>query len=264
MAIHKTAIVDKKAELGDVDVGPYAVIEAGVQLADGVVIGAHTVIHGPTTIGRDTKVGANVVLGGAPQDSKHDPAAPTRLVIGEDNVFREYATAHRGSSASKGVTTIGHRNYFMVGSHVAHDCTVGDGCTFANSAAIAGHCSVGDGVVFGGLAGLHQYCRAGRLAMIGAGAICTQDVPPFTLAQGDRARLFGLNIVGLKRAGLDGAPTTALKSAWRTLFASGLPMRTAMAKVREEHGTAAEVVELLTFLETTQRGVCRAAGLQEE
>ena len=260
MAVHSTAVIDRGAELGDVEVGPYAVIGAGVVLADGVVVGPHAVITGNTRIGERTRIHAHVAIGGDPQDQKHDLAVATRLEIGADNVFREGATAHRGSSGGRGVTTIGDRNYFMCSTHVAHDCVIGSDCTFANFAAVAGHVIVGDGVVFGGLAGVHQHARVGRLAMIGAGAICTQDVPPFTLAQGDRARLYGLNIVGLRRAGLEGVPVTALKSAWRTLFVSGLAMRTAMGRVREEHPDVALVFEMLAFLETSTRGVCRAAA----
>lgn len=258
MGVHKTAVVDKKAELGDVEVGPFAVIGAGVVLHDGVVVGPHAVIEGPTTIGKRTRVGAHVVLGGAPQDAKHD-GSPTRLEIGEDNDFREFSTAHRGSSGGRGITRIGARNFFMCNSHVAHDCIVGSDNTFANSAAIAGHVTVGDKIVFGGLAGVHQHARIGRLAMVGGGAMCAQDVPPFTLAQGDRARLFGLNVVGLKRAGLPSDTVSALKAAWRTLFVAGLPMRVAMGQVREQFGSIAEVVELVEFLESTTRGVCRAA-----
>jgi UDP-N-acetylglucosamine acyltransferase len=264
MGVDKTAVVDRSAEIGDVDIGPYAVVGAGVRLHDGVVLGPHAVVVGATEVGPRTKIDAHVVLGGAPQDLKHDADAPTQLVIGSDNVFREFSTAHRGSSLGRKVTTIGDRNYFMCNSHVAHDCIVGNDCAFANSVAIAGHVDIGDGVVLGGLAGVHQRARIGRLAMVGAGAMCTQDVPPFTLVQGDRARLFGLNIVGLKRAGLDVTAVSALKTAWRTLFVSGLAMRTAMGKVKDEHGDVPEVLELLAFLETTQRGICRAAAQAEK
>jgi UDP-N-acetylglucosamine acyltransferase len=259
MGVHKTAVVDTKAELGDVDIGPYAVIGANVVLHDGVVVGPHAVVLGPTVVGARTKIHAHVVLGGEPQDLKHD-GSPTRLVIGTDNVFREFFTAHRGTSGGRGITRIGDRNFFMCNSHVAHDCIVGNGATFANSAAIGGHCEVGDGAVLGGLSGVHQHGRIGRLAMVGGGAVCTQDVPPFTLAQGDRARLFGLNVVGLKRAGIAPSAVAALKSSWRTLFVGGTTVRTGMGTVREAHGTVPEVAELLAFLDSTTRGVCRAAA----
>ena len=261
MSVHETASIDKGAVIGDVQIGPFAVIGAGVELADGVVVGPHAVVHGNTSVGEGTRIDAHAVLGGDPQDKKHELGAPTKLVIGANNVFREFATAHRGSSASTGLTTIGDDNYFMASSHVAHDCVVGSGCMFANSAAIAGHVKVGDGVILGGLSAVHQYSRIGRLAMVGGGAMCAQDVPPFSIAQGDRARLYGLNITGLRRGGIGSDSIAILKDVWRNLFVSDLPRRTAMSRVREQHGQLDLVVELLTFLETSERGVCRA-GLQ--
>lgn len=257
--IHETAIIDPGAELGDVEIGPYAVIGPAVKLADGVVVEAHAVLQGATSVGSGTRVGPHAVLGGPPQDRKHD-GSETRLEIGRDNVFREFTTAHRGSSSGRGLTVIGDDNYFMANSHVAHDCTVGSGCMFANSAAIGGHVEIGDQVILGGLVGVHQHARVGRLAMIGGGGMAAQDVPPFTLAQGDRARLFGLNVIGMRRAGFDLAVVSALKNAWRTLFTSGLPVRHAMARARDEHGDVAQVAELVDFLATSERGVCRAAG----
>jgi UDP-N-acetylglucosamine acyltransferase len=208
-------------------------------------------------VGKRTRIGAHVVLGGAPQVVRDD-AGPARLEIGEDNTFREFSTAHVGSSRGSGITRIGDRNWFMCNAHVAHDCVVGSDCVFANSAAIGGHVFVGDSVTLGGLSGIHQHVRIGRLAMIGAGSICTQDIPPFSLAQGDRARLFGLNVVGLRRAGLDG---TAIKAAWRVLFTQGLALSTAMARVRETAGESVEVDELLAFLAKSHRGICRAASV---
>jgi len=258
MSVHATAFVDEAAELGDVQIGPFAVIGAGVTLADGVVVGPHAVIHGGTHIGPRTRVDAHAVLGGDPQDRKHDFSADTRLEIGADNVFREFSTAHRGSSVGTGVTRIGDGNYFMASSHVAHDCEVGNGCMFANSAAIAGHVQVGDGAILGGLSAVHQYSRIGRLAMVGGGAMCAQDVPPFSIAQGDRARLYGLNITGLRRGGVDADIVAILKDAWRLLFVSDLPRRTAISRVREQHGDVDVVADLLGFLQSSERGVCRA------
>ncbi|MEZ4319145.1 MAG: acyl-ACP--UDP-N-acetylglucosamine O-acyltransferase [Myxococcota bacterium] len=257
MAIHPTAVVDPGAVLGDVEVGPYAIIGAGVTLANGVKVGPHSVIHGTTTVGEGTVLHAHVVLGDLPQDLKHDPSADTRLVVGKGNVFREFTTAHRGSSASTGLTTIGDRNYFMANSHVAHDCTVGNDCMFANSAAIAGHVTIEDGVILGGLCAVHQFSRVGRLAMVGGGAMCAQDVPPFTLAQGDRARLYGLNIIGLRRAGASNEVISALKDAWRTLFVEGLPRKVALMRAGEAHPGVAEVAELAAFIRASERGVCR-------
>ena len=258
-SIHPTAVIHSAAELGDVVVGPFAVIGAGVQLHDAVSVGAHAVIEGPTVVGEGTEVGHHVVLGGAPQDLKHDPSVATRLVIGAHNVFREFSSAHRGSSGSLGVTTIGDHNYFMANSHVAHDCTVGNHTMFANSAAVAGHVVVADGAILGGLCAVHQHCRVGRLSMVGGGAMCAQDVPPFTVAQGDRAKLFGLNIIGLRRAGYGADAVAPLKDAFRQIFVSDLPRKLALGRAAEAWPDAAEVQELVDFIRSSQRGVCRAA-----
>ena len=258
-SIHPTAVVHERAELGDVTIGPFAVVGEGVQLHDGVYVGAHAVIEGPTVVGEHTHVGHHVVLGGAPQDLKHDPTVATRLQIGRHNVFREFSSAHRGSSGGLGRTTIGDHNYFMANSHVAHDCTVGNHTMFANSAAVAGHVEVHDGAILGGLCAVHQFCRVGRLSMVGGGAMCAQDVPPFTIAQGDRAKLFGLNIIGLRRAGFDADAVAPLKDAFRQVFVSDLPRKLALTRAAEAWPEAAEVQELLTFIRTSQRGVCRAA-----
>ncbi len=260
MGIHATAVVDATARLGAVHIGPFAVIGANVELADGVEVGAHAVIVGPTQVGARTRIHEHAVMGGEPQDLKHDRNAATRLVIGEDCVIREFVTVHRGSSLGRGITTLGDRCYLMANSHVAHDCQVGHDVMFANSVALGGHVTVGDGAVFGGLAAVHQHARVGRLAMLGGGAMCAQDVPPFTLAQGDRARLYGLNVIGMKRRGLEGDVMTALKEAWRTLFASELPRRTAAEDVASRLGHVAEVAELLTFVATSERGLCRTAA----
>lgn len=257
MSIHPTAVVDANATLGDVQIGPYSVIGAGVTLADGVQVGPHCVIEGPCTVGEGTVLSAHVVLGGAPQDLKHDPSVPTELVIGARNVFREFTTAHRGTSAGRQRTVIGDDNFFMANSHVAHDCIVGNQTMFANSAAIGGFVTVEDGAVLGGLCAIHQYSRIGRLAMIGGGAMCAQDVPPFSIAQGDRAKLFGLNIIGLRRAGFSLDAVTVLKEAWRTLFLEGLPKRVALSRAAAAHGEIPEVLELIEFLRSSERGVCR-------
>jgi len=257
MSWHSTAIIDPRAQVGEIDVGPYAIIGPDVTIEDGVKIGPHCVVHGPTTIGRGTVLHAHVVLGDAPQDRKHDADGPSELVIGEDNIFREFTTAHRGSSSGAGVTRIGDRNYFMANSHVAHDCTVGNDCLFANSAAIAGHVQIADGAVLGGLCAVHQHTRVGRLAMVGGGAMCAQDVPPFTLAQGDRARLYGLNIIGLRRAGANNEVISALKKSWRLLFVDGLPRKVALSRATEAYPDVAEVAELVAFIQASERGVCR-------
>jgi len=260
MGIHPSAVVHPKAEIGlEVDIGPLAHIGEGVVLHDKVEVGPHAVVVGLTEIGAGTRIFPHSVLGTDPQDVKHQRSAPTRLKIGQENVFREFTSVSRGSSAGRGITEIGDRNYVMCNSHIGHDASIGSDCMFANSAAIAGHVQLGDRVVFGGLAGVHQFCRVGRLSMIAAGAICTQDVPPFSLVQGDRARLFGLNLIGLKRAGLAPEAISGLQSAWRVLFGTTTPMRSALSQVQEIYGQIAEVIELVDFIQSSSRGVPQAA-----
>jgi UDP-N-acetylglucosamine acyltransferase len=264
MAIHSTAIVSKLAELADdVEIGPYTVIDGPVVLHAGVKVGSHVVLKGPMVVGEGTRVFHHAVLGEDPQDLKYK-GEKTRLEIGRRNTFREFSTAHRGTGGSKngGVTRIGDDNLFMAYSHVAHDCTIGSGCVFANCAALAGHVVIQDAAILGGLSGVHQHSRVGRCAMVGGGAMCTQDVPPFTIAQGDRARLFGLNIVGLRRHGVPQESVAALKDAYRDLFSQGLPLRIALEQVRASYATVPEVKELVEFIENSTRGVCRSVGTE--
>jgi len=260
MSVHPTAIVDDSAQLGaNVEIGPYAIVEAGVRLGDGVRIGPHSVVHTGTTIGARCLVHAHVVIGGPPQDKKHD-GSPTFLEIGPDNEFREFVTVNRGSSGGGGLTRIGARNLFMATTHIAHDCTVGSDVVMANGCALGGHVEIGDRAVLGGLSAVHQRCRIGREAMVGGGAMAALDVPPFTIAQGDRARLFGLNIVGLRRAGHDASVVSALKGAYRELFHDAQPLRIALENVRARFAQVEEVQELVRFVEGSTRGVCRSTS----
>ncbi len=260
MPIHATAVVDSRAELGvDVEIGPYAVIEGKVQLGDRVQVQSHAVVRGQTTIGADSRIFSFACVGGDPQDMKYR-GEETALVVGQRNVFREHVTANRGTSHGGGVTRIGNDNLFMANAHVAHDCVVGDHCVFANSVAIAGHVLVQDRAVLGGLAAVHQHGRIGRCSMVGGGGMAAQDVPPFTIAQGDRARLVGLNVVGLRRAGFTREVMSALKTAYRELFQAGMPLRIAAEQVRAFYSDVPEVIELVDFLESSQRGICRSVG----
>mgnify|MGYP001323906388 CR=1 FL=1 len=258
MSIHPTAIVDEQANIAeDVNLGPYAVIGPNVTLASGVSVGAHAVVTGPTTVGKDSTIFAHAAIGGDAQDMKFK-GEEAFLTIGERNTFREFATVNRGTMG--GTTKIGDDNLFMAYTHVAHDAIIGNHCVFANSANIAGHVLIEDNVVLGGLVGVHQHCRIGRCAMVGGGGMAAQDVPPFTIAQGDRARLFGLNIVGLRRNGFSLDVVNALKGAYRELFHQGLPLRIALEQVREVYAEGPEVAELVTFIEASTRGICRSAG----
>jgi len=260
MAIHKTAVVHADATLGKgVTVGPFAVIGAGVVIGAGAAIGPHSVVEGQVEIGAKTRLHSHVCVGGPPQDRAHD-GSETRVEIGAGCELREFVTVHAGSSAGVGVTRIGDGTWLMSGSHVAHDCVVGSGVTVASGATLAAAVQVGDGATIGSLAGLHPQVRVGRLALVGAGALCAQDVPPFTLAQGDRARLFGLNITALRNEDFDADVVRALRRAWRTVFTSGASLRTGVRHARAEAEGRAEVVELLDFLEGSARGVCKAAS----
>ena len=262
MPIHPTALVEPGARLADdVDIGPWAWIGDGVQLGAGVRVGAHAVIKGPTEIGEGSRVFHHAVLGEDPQDLKYR-GEPSRLVIGAHNVFREFTTVNRGTAHGGALTRIGDHNLFMAYSHVAHDCRVGSHCVFANAASLAGHVVIEDHAVIGGLAGVHQWSRVGRSAMLGAGGMAAQDIPPFTLAQGDRARLFGLNLVGLRRKGMALPTLQALKAAYRELFHTGQPLRIALEQAREVYVDIPEVIELVDFIEGSRRGVCRSAGAE--
>lgn len=261
--IHATAIIDPRASLGkDVEVGPYVVIGPEVVLHDRVSIAPHSIVSGPTIIGADTRVYSNSAIGVDPQDLKYR-GERTALLIGERNIIRENVTLSRGTTGGGGITRIGSDNLFMAGSHVAHDCTVGDHCIFANCASIAGHVVVQDRAILSGLVGVHQFTRVGRCAMVSGGAMVVQDVPPFCIAQGDRARLYGLNIVGLRRSGFSLETIQALKQAYRELYLQGLPIRMALEQVREVYLDVPEVIELVSFIEGSVRGICRSAGTEQ-
>jgi UDP-N-acetylglucosamine acyltransferase len=258
MSIHPTAIVDPTATIADgVEIGPYAIVGARVCLSEGVTIGAHAIVSGPTELGEGCQVYPHAVIGGDAQDKKFR-GEEAFLKVGRRNIFREFTTINRGTDG--GSTSIGDDNLFMAYAHVAHDAVIGNHCVFANSANIAGHVHIEDNVVLGGLVGVHQYCRIGRCAMVGGGGMAAQDVPPFTIGQGDRARLFGLNIVGLRRNGFSLEVVNALKGAYRELFHQGLPLRIALEQVREVYAEVPEVTELVAFIEASTRGICRSAG----
>jgi len=236
--IHPTAIVHKGAEFGvGVRIGPYAVIGPKVKLGDGVDVGPHCVIDRRTNIGPRTSVSAFASIGSLPQDLKYR-GEDTELVIGSDNMFREYANISIGTEGGGGITRIGDKNLFMVYTHVAHDSRIGNQCIFANSVAIAGHVHIDDFAVLGGLSAVHQFCRIGTMAMIAGGAMVVQDVPPFCMVHGDRATPNGLNVVGLRRAGVTGEQLTAIKSMYRLLYSENLTVEDAIARMKEDLPTS--------------------------
>ena len=255
--IHPTAIVDPGAQLAsDVSVGPYALIGADTVVGAGTTIGAHTVIAARTAIGRNNRVFQFASVGEIPQDRKYT-GAPTRTVIGDDNVIREFVTIHAGTAQDKGVTTIGNGNWLLAYSHIAHDCVIGNGTTFSNNAQLAGHVAIDDYAVLGGFVGVHQFCRVGAHAMVAAGAIVLQDVPPYVTVAGSPARPHGTNGEGLRRRGFAASDIAAIKRAYRTLYRQGLTLERAREEIASAAAEVPSLSALVAFLETPGRGIAR-------
>ncbi|MEZ4220556.1 MAG: acyl-ACP--UDP-N-acetylglucosamine O-acyltransferase [Polyangiaceae bacterium] len=247
--VHPTAVVAPKAELADdVSIGPFCYVGPGVTLGRGTCLLSHATVLGPTRMGEGNQVFPYATLGAAPQDKSHQ-GEPTRLEIGDRNVFREQVTVHRGTLKGSCLTRIGNDSWFLVASHVAHDCVVGDGVVLTNATALGGHVTVGDSAVCGGMVVIAPFCRIGRAAFIAGGACVERDVPPFVIAAGDRARVRALNTVGLTRLGVSPAARRALQRAFRLLYRGGIPLRVALAQLRAEPDPEPLVQELLTFLE---------------
>lgn len=257
MSIHPTAIVAPGAQIDpSVEIGPYAIIGPKVKIGAGTTVGAHTVIEGSTTIGERNRIFHLASIGAPPQDLKY-AGEDTKLVIGNENSVREFTTIHIGTAGGGGLTQVGNRNLFMACSHVAHDCSVGNGCVLANSVALAGHVEIGDFVILGGLSAVHQFTRIGNHAFISGGSMVAMDVPPYCTAQGDRAELAGLNTVGLTRHGFTEDQISRVKDAYRILFRSKLGLNEALANLRAEHGGHSEIDLLLEFISQSKRGITR-------
>ncbi|PWG63921.1 acyl-ACP--UDP-N-acetylglucosamine O-acyltransferase [Sediminicurvatus halobius] len=256
--IHDTAVIDPEARLGrNVRVGAYAVIGAGVTLGDGCEVGPHAVLEGPATLGPGNRLAAHAVLGLPPQDTGY-AGEPTRLEIGARNVFREFVTVHRGTPKDRGVTRIGDDNLFMAYTHLGHDGDLGSRVTIANGSQLAGHVHVGDQAYISAVCGVHQFVRIGRNAMLGGGAVVTQDVAPYVTVAGNRARLHGLNSRGLRRAGLSLAAQQAIRGAYRLLFREGLRLEEALARIEADPALdLPEIAELVTFVRQSRRGLIR-------
>jgi len=233
-SVHPSAVVAADAELGrGVTVGPFAVIEPGVSIGEGTQIDAHAVVRSGATLGAENVVHPFAVLGGAPQDRRH-AGEPTRLVVGDRNVFREHVTVHRGTVQGGGVTRVGSAGLFMVGTHVAHDATVGDAVILANNTLLGGHVALGDHVVTGGHVAIAPFVRVGGRAFLAGGAMVERDVPPFVIAAGDRARVRALNKVGLRRTGVPAASIAALERAFRAIFRESSARAAAARRLRED------------------------------
>lgn len=256
--IHPSAIIDPSADVGEgVEIGPYSIVEKDVLIGEKTRIGPHVVIREGTTIGKRCQIFQFSSIGEAPQAVAYR-GEKTSLIIGDDNIMRECVTLHRGTVKGGGKTVIGHRNFFMAYSHVAHDCQIGNQVVLANGATLAGHIVIEDDAVIGGLAAVHQFCRIGTHAFISGLTGVVLDIPPYMLAAGSRAKLFGLNTVGLKRQKFREETIRALKTAYRTIFRSGLTLEKAMNQVdASEIRRIPEVEHLLRFIQQTKRGICR-------
>ncbi len=255
--IHPTAIVAPGAQLGrGVVIGPYSVIGPKVTLGDNVRIASHVTIENRTTVGARTVVYQFATIGVVPQDLKFH-GEDAELIIGEENSIRQYSNMSIGSESGGGVTKIGRRNLFMVYTHVAHDCQIGDNIVLVNGVSLAGHVRIDDRAFVGGHAAVHQFCRIGTRTMIGGGSIVVQDVPPFCMVQGDRATPVGLNVVGLRRAGYSTDAIRDLKAMYRLLYSENLTLEDTIKRIESEIGDTEERRTFVEFLRSSERGVCR-------
>ncbi len=254
MNIHPTAIIDKRANIDEsTSIGPYTIIGGNVRIGKNNKIGPHVVIEGNTKIGDGNKIFQFASIGSEPQDLKYQ-GENTELIIGNENIIREYVTIQPGVGDGR-KTLIGSKNLFMGSSHIAHDCVVGENCWFANSAAIAGHVRIGNSVIVGGLAGVHQFCNLGDYSFIGAGSMVSMDVAPYCMVQGDRASIVYINKVGLERAGFSDDKINRIISVFKQVFYSEGLMKDKIEGLLDKYKNNDEVVYMLEFIKNSPRGV---------
>ncbi len=257
--IHPTAQVSSGAQLGRaVTVGPFAVIGDGVVIGEETSVGPHTVLEGPTYLGKRNRIVGQSAIGTDPQDLKYQ-GEETSLHIGDENIIREFVTINRGTAQGGGKTTIGSRNLFMTGVHVAHDCHLGNDGILANAATLAGHVEIANGATVGAFTGVHQFCRVGRHAFIGGYSVITRDAPPFikTVGHRNQARTYGINGIGLSRKGFSEERILALRKAYRWIFRKDLTVPQARDRIVREELQTPDVESLLQFLGTSSRGFIR-------
>ncbi len=255
--IHPTAIISPGAQLGsDVEVGPYSIVGENVVIGDNTVIGAHAMIEGWTTIGSRNRIYTGAVIGNEPQDKKFK-GEKSYLIIGDDNVFREYCTVSRGTEGGGGETRIGNQNLFMSYSHLGHDSQVGNEVVLGHASGIAGHVTIEDKVIIGGICGIHQFTKIGRMAMIGAHTMITKDVPPYALIKGNPPKVYGVNIVGLRRNGLSPETRIEIQRAYKILYRSTLNVSQAIEEMERELPGSEEIDHFIRFLRNAERGIYR-------
>ena len=257
MKIHPTAIIAPDAQLEEgVEIGPYSIIRADVKIGKNTIIGPHTVIDNYTDIGEGCNIFHFCSIGAPPQDLKFG-GEKTRTIIGNFNTIREYVSIHRGTSADIGMTIIGNNNLLLAYVHIAHNCKLGNNIIISNSTGLAGHVHVEDYAIISPLSGVHQFCRIGAHCMVGGASAVGKDVPPYTLAQGNHAKLFGLNIIGLKRRNFSEKSIKAITEAYRIIFRSSLLLDAAIKKVEAEVEDLPEVRNFIKFIKESERGICR-------
>ncbi|HEY2140215.1 MAG TPA: acyl-ACP--UDP-N-acetylglucosamine O-acyltransferase, partial [Chthoniobacterales bacterium] len=254
--IHPTAIVDAKAEIGPgTIIGPYCIVGGGVALGADCSLQHHVSLSGPMTAGARNKFYAFCSVGQQTQDLKYQ-GEPTYLEIGQENTFREFVTVNRSTTAA-GKTRIGDRGNYLAYSHIGHDCTVGDAVIFSNNGTLAGHVQVGDHAIMGGLTAVHQFCRLGRYAITGGCSKIVQDVPPFMIADGNPAKVRGINVVGLERSGFPAETIKAIKEAFRLIYRSKYNTGQAIEAIQQELAPSDEINQIVEFIRTSQRGIIR-------
>ncbi len=252
--IHKTAIVDENAKLANgVTIGAFSIIGPQVVIGENSTIASHCVIEGKTTIGKNNEIFSHATLGSIPQDLKFS-GEDVALIIGDNNKIREYTLFNPGTQGGGSITKIGNGNLFMGYTHVAHDCIIGDNCIFANVATLAGHVEIEDNVVVGGLSAIHQFCKIGTQAMIGGGSIVVQDIPPFCNTEGNRATIRGLNLTGLRRRLENRSDINEIKKAYKQLFESGQPLNESAEQLLQSSQNQ-YVQQLAKFIIETKRGI---------
>jgi UDP-N-acetylglucosamine acyltransferase len=255
--IHPTAIVDSKAEISsDVEIGPYAIIGENVSIGSGTVIGSHVVIEPYVNIGPDCKIFQFAAIGAPPQSLKYK-GERTYIKIGRATIIREFVTIHRGTDFGGGITQIGDECFLMAYTHIAHDCLIGRQVVMSNNATLGGHIVIGDHATVGGLTAIHQFVNVGDYAFIGGKSAVVKDIPPFVIAAGDRAKLHGLNTVGLKRQGFSLKTLSELKKVYRIVFRIGITLNEAIERVNAEVEQIPEVIKFVEFIKSSERGITR-------
>jgi UDP-N-acetylglucosamine acyltransferase len=255
--IHKQAIIEPGAKIGtNVQIGPWSYIGKDVEIGDNCIIHSHVVIKGPSKIGKGNQIFQFASIGEDCQDKKY-AGEPTELIIGDNNMFRECVTVHRGTIQDEGKTVIGSNNLFMAYAHVAHDCVVGDNCILANNVSLAGHVHLGDFAIMGGMSGVHQFCHIGAHSFIAANSVVLKDVPPYVMASGHGASPFGLNSEGLKRRGFSKEALLDIKRAYKEVYRKGQTVDEATPALEALAENTPQVGSFLSFIQNSSRGIIR-------